>query len=272
MKATQLFNALKIFSLASAVFFTACSEGEDPTPMDTNGQDTTNTGTPGLPGGGGGGNNPGGGLPGGGLPGGGGGLPGGGGGTGGGGNGPLGGGGNQPTNDSEAVGVLSAGGQEYEYTTFGSAGESQLDENGTYPVYLGYSDEVSNAEGEFELFDDGNTAFIFYNASRPGTIETGDYEFGDGSFSGIFFGIQGFGYLLSEGDISVETTQTAGQLLITIEGYVVTVEQDADGSLVRVSEELIPVEAAFVTLEQIDTSSRTAGFTITQEAISVWKR
>ena len=267
MKTTPLFNAAKIFSLASLVFFTACSEGEDPAPIDPNAQDTTIT--TGLPGGGG---NNGGGLPGGGgNPGGG--LPGGGtGGNGGGGNGPLGGGGNQPANDSNIIGTLTAGGQQYNYTNFGSAGEAQSDGNGTYPVYLGYSDEVSDAEGDFELFDEGNTAFIYYNASEPGTIETGDYELGNAPFSAIFFGIQGFGYLLNEGTISVEATQSAGQLLITIEGYVVEVEQQADGSLAQVSEDSIPIEAQFAALSQVDTNARTAGFAITQKTISRWKK
>ena len=258
MKTTQLFNAAKIFSLASIVFFTACSEGEDPMPENPMGQDTTTT-TPGLPTGGGG-NNPGGGLPGGGgdNPGG---LPGGGtgGGTGGGGNGPLGGGGNQPTNDSDAIGVLSAGGTQYEYTLFGHQALGQADENGEYPITLGYFDQEADAAGG-EAFGPGNIALIEYRPDQPGVIQPDTYTYdlqtaNEGYFSYLFFGVQGSGYLLANGTIDVENTQTNGLLLISIDGYVVQI--DEQGNLV--SEEQIPVEVQLVAPAQPEINARTAG-------------
>ena len=253
MKTTQLFNAAKIFSLALALFFTACSEAEDPMPTDPNASDTTTTGTPGLPGTGGG-------LPGGGT----------GGGTGGngGGSGPLGGGGQPTTNN--VIGMLSAGGSTYNYTGLTPEAEAQPNDQGAYPIYLGYYDDASAADGEFALFDAGNTALFVYNATQAGTITPGTYQYGNAPFSGFFFGIQGYGYLLADGSISVETTQTNGQLLVTISGNVVQVEQIA-GELNKVSEELIPIEAQFAApaQTQASTNGRHAGLTIPTEAISI---
>ena len=257
MKTTQIFNLAKIFSLAFVVFFTSCNEAEDPMPTDPNAQDTT--ATTGLPNNGGGT----GGLPDTG------GLPGGGGTGGSGGNGPLG-GGNQPTT-SDVIGMLSAGGSTYNYTGLTPEAEAQADEQGAYPIYLGYYDEASAADQKFDLFDTGNTALFVYNATQAGTIEPGTYQYGSSPFGGLFFGIQGYGYLLADGTIRVETTQTNGQLLIAITGNVVQVEQVA-GELSKVSDELIPIEAQFAALAQTQatTNSRhAAGLTISTESISL---
>ena len=247
MKTPPLFTVAKILSLASVVFFTACNEAEDPMPNEPNAQDTTITpNTSGLPDGGN--------------------LPGGG--TGGNGNGPLGGGKNQPTNNS-VIGTLSAAGSDYEYTMFGYQANRQANEDGTYPVTLIYADEES-VKDELELFDTGNTALFIYNAAQAGVIEPGNYQLSDSPFSGLFFGIQGYGYLLADGTISVETTQTNGQLLINITGNVVEVEQDDDDNLSVVSQDLIPIEAQFAAPAKNDVNARqAAGLTIAPEIISL---
>lgn len=247
-------NLAKIFFLALAISFGACSETEDPVPDDPNQPDTIN---PGLPGGGlpgGGGNNPGGGLPGGG-----GNNPG---------NGPLGGGGQQPTNNDNVIGMLSAGGSTYDFTGFTPEAEAQPNAQGAYPVYLGYYDEASAADGQFDLFDTGSTALFIYNATRAGVIEADSYSLANSPFNGLFFGIQGYGYILADGNINVEATQTAGQLLISITGNVVEVAE-VNGELSIVSEELIPVEAQFAALAQTDPNARyAAGIDMATETFS----
>ena len=251
MKTIQIFNVAKIFSLALVVFFSACSEAEDPMPVDPNQADTTGGGLPGVPTGGG--------NPGGGLPGGGGGTTGGGSGDnpGNGGNGPLGGGGQQPTDDNSVVGMLSAGGSTYEFTGLTQEAEGQLNEQGGYPIYLGYYDEASTADDNFELFDSGNTALFIYNARQAGVVEPGNYSLDNSPFGILFFGIQGYGYVLNDGNITVETTQSDGVLLISVSGNVVEVAE-VDGQLSIVSEETIPVEAQFGALAQVDANARRA--------------
>ncbi len=239
MKTTQLFNAAKIFSLASVVFFTACSEAEDPVP-ETPQQDTTTTGglpnggnTGGLPGGGNGGNN-------------------------GGGNGPLGGGGNQPTT-TNTIGMLTAGGSTYDFTGFSHAAEGDVNDQGKYTISLGYYDEKSAEDDTFDLFDTGNTAFFVYNAAQAGIIETGSYQYSVQNanatpFQALFFGSQGYGYLLVDGTVKVEATQNANQLLISITGNIVEVDAEFNA----LSEELIEIEAQFLTLARPEINARLA--------------
>ena len=244
MKTTQLFNIAKIFSLAFVVFFSACTESEDPVPNDPNQPDT---GLPDVPSGGNGGGLPGGGgNPDGGLP---------GGGTTGGGNGPLGGGGQQPTS-SNAIGVLSAGGQLYEYTNYSHQTQGQANEQGTFPIALAYYDEESNRDGDPELFDTGNTAAIVYNAAQAGTVVPGTQQYNIQSNTNpvafVFFGNQGSGYILTEGEIAIEATQESGILLITVTGQAVQVDEAFENVL----SDPFAVEAQFLAPAQLNINAR----------------
>ena len=225
---TKLFLRLAIISVALTLGLSACgddSEADEPSPVDT-----TATGQPG------------GGIPGGGIPSGGGNIPG---------------GGDNPPSQSEEdlVGSVNVDGSEYDYTRFSFDADDEQDEQGTYYIGLAYADDEAVADGQFDLFDDGSTAAFSYSAQQAGVVRPGNYAYDESPFRLVFFGIEGAGYVLTEGDIEVNTTSADELLLITVAGYMQEVEF-VDNRFSTVSDELFIVQAEFAVFARIDPNAR----------------
>ncbi|WKN41557.1 hypothetical protein [Tunicatimonas pelagia] len=218
MKTLSLSNLTKTFAVALVAAFTACTEANDPVPTTPNTSGIpTDAGTPTTPF-----------------------TP----------TTPA-----QPDNNSTLVGRMASGESTFDYTEFIGGGETQADENGKYPIVLGYADQTAMADGELSWFDQGSSAIFIYNANQPGTIVPGTYEYN--SYSGMiapfyiaYFAVNNTGYRLTEGSIQVDATEENGIYLITVKGDMVQIDENYE----IVSEE-IPVEAQFLSPAQVEVSS-----------------